>query len=76
VTDKTGGDGYLYAYYAMNSRDIWAMVSRESRTRWYITVADIASMQKLAAVCKIVVYGVKFGFSKSTLRPDWAPVLQ
>lgn len=78
VTDKNEGDGggYLYAHYGKNGRDIWAKLSRDV-DRWYITIADTgAGLQKLAATCKVALYGVNFDFNKANLRSDSEPVLQ
>lgn len=68
--------GFLYAHYDKNGRDIWVYLSGGEHHSF--TVSDLGAGLKaaLAKRCKVAIYGVNFDFNKATLRPDAEPVLR
>lgn len=77
IGHKIENQGFLYAHYDKNGRDIWAYLSREDGHPTF-AVSDLGAGLKaaLAKQCKVAVYGVNFDFNKATLRPDAEPVLR
>jgi OOP family OmpA-OmpF porin len=76
IGGKIEDQGFLYAHYDKNGRNIWIYIRRSEHPTFF--VADIGGGLKatLAKQCKVAVYGVNFDFNKSTLRPDAEPVLK
>lgn len=76
IGDKKKEQGFLYAHYDKNGRDIWVYLYRSEHPTF--TVSDVGTGLKaaLAKGCKVPVYGVNFDFNKATLRPDAKPVLE
>jgi OOP family OmpA-OmpF porin len=77
IGQKNSDQGFLYAHYNKNGRNLWLSLSNGERVT--IAIADLGSRSLQAALneqCKVAIYGVNFDFDKSTLRPDAEPVLQ
>lgn len=76
IGEKNMEQGFLYAHYDKNGRDIWAYLSGGEHHSF--EVSDLGTGLKAALVkqCKVAVYGVNFDFNKATLRPDAEPVLR
>ena len=69
------GNGIVIAHYDRDGRDLWLRLI-SGNTQWSASVADVGqSLNVIATVCRVPVYGVNFDFNKATLRPDAEPVL-
>lgn len=68
--------GYVYAHYDKNGRDIWAYVHLFEGVHFQVADTGAGLKAALDKGCKVAVYGLNFDFNKATLRPDAMPVLQ
>lgn len=67
--------GYFYARYAKNGRDIWLYGRMGEDAQFQIADVGAELAATLAKDCKAAVYGVNFDFNKATLRPEAEPAL-
>ena len=76
IGHKIENQGFLYAHYDKNGRDIWVYLVRGEHPTFMVSDLGAGLKAALSKKCKVPVYGVNFDFDKATLRPDAEPVLK
>ena len=76
IGHKNREQGFLYAHYDKNGRDIWAYLSAGEHHSFEVSDLGAGLKAALLKQCKVAVYGVNFDFNKATLRADAEPVLR